>query len=73
MEKKSTTPKTRKQPTFTLLQVIEAVAERSRDSKMSLYGNERRPVPTVCLCKQEMVSYQQPDKDFGKMNDFFGR
>ncbi len=35
MEKKSTTPKTRKQPTFTLLQAIEVVAERSRDSKMS--------------------------------------
>ena len=35
MEKKTTLKKTRKQPTFTLLQAIEAVAERSRDSKMS--------------------------------------
>ena len=35
MEKKRTPKKTRKQPTFTLLQAIEAVAERSRDSKMS--------------------------------------
>ena len=35
MEKKTTTKKTRKQPAFTLLQAIEAVAERSGDSKMS--------------------------------------
>ena len=35
MEKKTTTKKTRKQSALTLLQAIEAVAERSRDSKMS--------------------------------------
>ena len=35
MERKTTTKKTRKQSALTLLQAIEAVAERSRDSKMS--------------------------------------
>jgi len=35
MEKKTTTPKTQKKKNYTLLEAIEAVAESSKDSKMS--------------------------------------
>jgi SpoVK/Ycf46/Vps4 family AAA+-type ATPase len=35
MEKKTTTPKTQKKKNYTLLEAIENIAERSRDSKMS--------------------------------------
>ena len=59
MEKKSTPKKTRKQPTFTLLQAIEAVAERSRDSKMSADFLKASEAEIKFLAEKYGISEQQ--------------
>ena len=59
MEKKTTPKKTRKQPALTLLQAIEAVAERSRDSKMSADFLKASEAEINFLAEQYGISERQ--------------
>ena len=59
MEKKTTPKKTRKQPALTLLQAIEAVAERSRDSKMSADFMKASAFEIKFLAEQYGISERQ--------------
>lgn len=87
MEKKTTPKKTRKQPALTLLQAIEAVAERSRDSKMSAdflkaseaeinflaeqYGISERQDVIFAICMDE-GPYRVDYRDLAEHFDFSG-
>ena len=59
MEKKTTTKKTHKQPALTLLQAIETVAERSRDSKMSADFLEASETEIKFLAEQYGITERQ--------------
>ena len=59
MEKKSTTKKTHKQPALTLLQAIEVVADRSKDSKMSADFMKASAFEIKFLAEQYGISERQ--------------
>ena len=59
MEKKNTTPKTQKKQQFTLLEAIENVAERSRDSKMSSDFMKSSSFEIKFLAEQYGISERQ--------------
>ena len=59
MEKKTTPKKTQKQPALTLLQAIETVADRSRDSKMSTDFLKASEAEIKFLAEQYGISERQ--------------
>ena len=59
MEKKTTTPKTQKKKNYTLLEAIETVAERSRDSKMSADFLKASEAEIKFLAEQYGISERQ--------------
>ena len=59
MEKKNTTTKTRKKQSFTILQAIEAVAENSKDSKMSIDFMKASAAEIKFLSEQYGISERQ--------------
>ena len=59
MEKKNATTKTRKKQNLTLLQAIEAVAESSRDSKMSADFLKASEAEINFLAEQYGISERQ--------------
>ena len=59
MEKKTTPKKTQKQPALTLLQAIETVADRSRDSKMSADFLKASEAEIKFLAEQYGISERQ--------------
>jgi len=59
MEKKTTTPKTQKKQKLTLLEAIENVAERSKDSKMSSEFMKASSSEIKFLAEQYGISERQ--------------
>ena len=59
MEKKTTTPKTQKKKKFTLLEAIETVAERSKDSKLSTDFLKASEAEIKFLAEQYDISERQ--------------